>query len=89
MSRGDGKPKSKRHLNIGDDQYEILLALAKASEDGTPSISSIVRKAIQDYIDRRFERSPALRDQIAKQMGAGKLVSIKGGRSNSEKGGAH
>ncbi len=85
MRLGDGKPKRARNLNIGEDQYEVLKALVSLSQDGTPTVSSVVRKAIQEYIDRRLEKDPSLGEQIA-TLRRRRLIPIRGGRS-SERGG--
>ena len=85
MRPRDGKPKKARHLNIEDAQYETLEALSKISEDGSPTVSSMVRRAIQNYLDQRFERDPSLRQKVIDQLGTRKLVPIKGGRSRLEK----
>ena len=81
MRPGDGKPKKARHLNIEDAQYETLNALAKLSEEGSPTVSSMVRRAIQDYLDRRFEKDPSLHQKVIDLLGTRKLVPIRGGRN--------
>jgi hypothetical protein len=75
--RRDGKPKRARHLNIAEEQYETLVTLADLSEDGAPSISSMIRRAIEEYIERRLEKVPGLREKVEARLNRGKLVPIR------------
>jgi hypothetical protein len=84
MARGhDGRPKRPRHINLGDDQYQAL-ELISARSLGRPTISSLIREALDDFVRRQSERSPEIAAELQSVRERGDKVvpirSVKGGQ---------
>lgn len=63
--RRDGRPKTSRHLNVCDEQYEALELLSSRTL-GQPSVSSLLRHALDDFIRKQADIDPALAEELLK-----------------------
>src|SRR5271169_1534543 len=65
--RKDGRPKRARNIVLEDQQYEILELHAEQNPLGRVTISSMVRKAVQEFIDSQLTSNQALRERIERR----------------------
>jgi hypothetical protein len=79
----DGRPKRPINIVLEEEQCEILELIAELSPVGKPSLSSIVRKAVELFISGRLDEDPALRERVEKRRRA-RLVSIAGLKNSAE-----
>ena len=90
--RKDGRPKHARNIVLEDRQYEILTILGEQIAIVKVSISSMVRKAVQDFIDSQLANNPSLREKIEQSVREkvegraqrGKVVSIAGAKTRAD-----
>lgn len=74
-------PKKPCTFYLEDRQIAALRAVAKLAPDGTPSLASMIRVAIDEFLESRVSRNPALKEEIARQLGARTLTPIRGGKT--------
>jgi hypothetical protein len=76
--RGDRRPKRARHVNLTDDQYEAL-ELISARSLGRPTISSLIREALDEFLRRQLEKDPSIAAELvaSRQRGDKKIVPIR------------
>ncbi len=79
----DGRPKQAINIVLEQDQCEILQLIADLSPVGRPSLSSILRKAVELFISGRLADDPVLRERVEKRRRA-RLVSIAGSKISAE-----
>jgi hypothetical protein len=74
---GDRRPKRARHINLSDDQYAAL-ELISARLLGRPTISSLIRAAIDDFVRRQVEADPSIEAELqAARVGSENVVPIR------------
>lgn len=83
MARVRGQPKRGRHIVLEDGQFETLVALAELNDFGSVTLSSMVRKAVDEYIARLLEKDESLKEKLEAQKNRPRLVSIRGGKGGS------
>lgn len=79
----DGRPKRPINIVLEQDQCEVLQLIAELSPVGRPSFSSILRKAVEQFINGRLADDPVLRERVEKRRRA-RLVSIAGSKNSAE-----
>lgn len=60
---GDGRRKTPRHLVVADEQYETL-QLISARTPGRPSVSGLVRHAIDEFVLAVLKKDPELAAEL-------------------------
>ena len=78
--RRDGIRKRARNIVLGEHQYELLQLLAEASPYGSPTVSSIVRTAIQEFLDTQRATNETFRKIAERSEQRTRLVPISGGK---------
>lgn len=66
-----------RNIYLDDGQFETLQAIADLSEIGNPSVASLVRQAVRQFIERVLAENPVLKEKLEKQGKRPKLVPIR------------
>lgn len=81
----DGKPKRATNIVLDEDQLGLLQILADLSPFGRPSLSSMVRKALQDFLNKHLEENDEFRRRVDMRARRGNLVPIAGARAQPER----
>ena len=63
MGRPKGAPTSRKEFRLEDRQIEFLEALRVTATLGTPPLVSIVRQAVDAFIDREMAK-PDVRERV-------------------------
>ncbi len=79
----DGRPKRPINIVLEEEQCEILQLIAELSPVGRPSLSSILRKAVEQFISGRLSDDAVLRERVEKRRRA-RLVSIAGSKISAD-----
>jgi len=75
--RTDGRPKRARHINLSDDQYESL-SLISARALGRPTLSSLIRVAIDAFVQAQIDKDPSIAAELLSVKSRGeKVVPIR------------
>jgi len=75
--RGDGRPKRSRHVVVSDDQYQALEFISARSLGG-PSVSSLIREAIDEFVQRQLEKNPTIAEDLERaRKRSDKVVPIR------------
>jgi hypothetical protein len=74
--RGDGKPKRPCNVVLEEEQRELLELLSEANQIGRPTVSSIVRQAISEFLERQRSENAAFRELVERRKQRPKLLSI-------------
>jgi hypothetical protein len=62
-NKREGRPKTARHVNLTNDQFQALEILS-ACLLGRPSISSLIREAIDQLIRRELAQRPEIAEEL-------------------------
>jgi hypothetical protein len=81
----DGKPNRPTNIVLDQDQLAMLQILAELSPFGRPSVSSMVRKALQDFLNKHSEENAEFRRRVETHARRGNLVPIEGARAHPER----
>lgn len=81
----DGKPKRPTNIVLDEEQLVMLQILADLSPFGRPSVSSMVRKAVQDFLNKHSEENAEYRRRVEMRARRGNLVPIVGARAQPER----
>lgn len=63
IRRRDGRQKRARHINLSDDQYQAL-ELISARSLGCPTVSSLIRVALDDFVRCQLEKNPEIAAEL-------------------------
>lgn len=74
--RTDGRPKTARRIVLTDDQYRSLELIA-ARALGTPSISSLIRAALDDFIRRQASADTDLAADLERERRSNRVVRLR------------
>jgi hypothetical protein len=72
-----------RNIHLADGQYELLQAIADLSSVGRPPVASLVRQAVEEFLERAFAADASLRGRVERQMIRPKLISLRSGRNRN------
>jgi len=70
--------KNPRNVMIDDELWQRLAILIGLWGIGKPSVSSVICQAIQEFIERKLEEKPVLREQFEKRLSRPHLVPLLG-----------
>ena len=69
-----------RSFNLDDGQYELLQAISALSPIGKPPVASLIRQAVQEFLERSFQNDPSLREKVEKFLERPKIVQLRSER---------
>lgn len=73
MGRPRGVPTKRKELRLEARQVEILEALIATATMGKPSLVSLVRQAVDDFLDHQL-RQPGVREKVEGHLREGRRV---------------
>jgi hypothetical protein len=77
MGRPKGAPTSRKEFRLEDRQIELLEALRLTASLGTPSLVSLVRQAVDQFIAREMAKAD-VRERVDSHLNeARKVVKLR------------
>lgn len=86
MARHKGIPTGRKEARLETRQIDYLEALIATAPLGKPSYVSLVRQAVDDFIDRQILSKREVRQQVESYLrDTGKVVALRGVKKDSER----